>query len=136
MRLLQIDPAAICLHYGQEVFEGLKAYAGKNGEIYLFRWQKNAERLQSSCKRLMMESVSSEFFGRAVKSLVLVDREWIPPSRVAPCISGRPSSLPILPRRQAGRRICLLHHRRPVVTTTLPASTRSRSGSPTTTCAP
>jgi branched-chain amino acid aminotransferase len=78
MRLLQIDPAAICLHYGQEVFEGLKAYAGKNGEIYLFRWQKNAERLQNSCKRLMMESVATAFFGRAVKSLVLVDREWIP----------------------------------------------------------
>ncbi|MBI5511603.1 MAG: branched-chain amino acid aminotransferase [Deltaproteobacteria bacterium] len=78
MRLLQIDPAAICLHYGQEVFEGLKAYAGKNGELYLFRWQKNAERLQRSCSRLMMESVSTEFFGRAIKSLVLVDRDWVP----------------------------------------------------------
>jgi len=77
-RLLLINPAAICLHYGQEVFEGLKAYLGKDGEIYLFRWQKNAERLQSSCKRLMMECVSTEFFGRAVKSLVLIDREWIP----------------------------------------------------------
>jgi branched-chain amino acid aminotransferase len=78
MRLLSIDAAAICLHYGQQVFEGLKAYGGPNGEIYLFRWQKNAERLANSCRRLMMESVSVDFFGRAVKSLVLLDREWIP----------------------------------------------------------
>jgi len=78
MRMLQLDPAAICLHYGQEVFEGLKAYRGKDGGIYLFRWQKNAERLRNSCKRLMMESVDERFFGRAVKSLVLVDQAWIP----------------------------------------------------------
>ncbi|HCF61812.1 MAG TPA: branched chain amino acid aminotransferase [Myxococcales bacterium] len=80
MRTLQIDPAAICLHYGQEVFEGLKAYRGKDGGIYLFRWQKNAQRIQNSAKRLMMESVDEEFFGRAVKSLVLIDQEWIPDS--------------------------------------------------------
>jgi branched-chain amino acid aminotransferase len=78
MRMLQIDPAAMCLHYGQEVFEGLKAYRGKDGGIYLFRWKKNAERLRSSCKRLMMETVDEDFFGRAVKSLVLVDQDWIP----------------------------------------------------------
>ena len=78
MRMLQIDPAAICLHYGQEVFEGLKAYRGKDNGIYLFRWKKNAERLRSSCARLMMETVDEEFFGRAVKTLVLTDRDWIP----------------------------------------------------------
>lgn len=78
MRTLQIDPAAICLHYGQEVFEGLKAYRGKDGGIYLFRWPKNAQRMQHSCDRLMMECVDEEFFGRAVKSLVLLDQEWIP----------------------------------------------------------
>ncbi|MBI5367463.1 MAG: branched-chain amino acid aminotransferase [Planctomycetes bacterium] len=78
MRMLQIDPAAICLHYGQEVFEGLKAYRGADDGIYLFRWRKNAERLQKSCKRLIMECVDEEFFGRAIKSLVLLDREWIP----------------------------------------------------------
>jgi branched-chain amino acid aminotransferase len=78
IRALQLDPAAICLHYGQEVFEGLKAYRGKDGGIYLFRWQKNAERLRNSCQRLMMETVDEELFGRAVKSLVLLDRDWIP----------------------------------------------------------
>jgi branched-chain amino acid aminotransferase len=78
MRPLQIDAAAICLHYGQEVFEGLKAYRGRDGGIYLFRWQRNAERLRRSCARLMMETVEEEFFGRAIKTLVLVDRDWIP----------------------------------------------------------
>ncbi len=78
MRPLQIDAAAICLHYGQEVFEGLKAYRGKDDGIYLFRWQKNAERLRNSCRRLMMETVDEEFFGRAVKTLVLLEQEWIP----------------------------------------------------------
>jgi branched-chain amino acid aminotransferase len=77
-RQLQIDPAAICLHYGQEVFEGLKAYRGKDNGIYLFRWQKNAERLRNSGRRLMMETVDEEFFGRALKTLVLLDQDWIP----------------------------------------------------------
>lgn len=77
-RPLQIDPAAICLHYGQEVFEGLKAYRGKDNGIYLFRWQKNAERLRNSCRRLMMETVDEEFFGRALKTLVLLEKDWIP----------------------------------------------------------
>jgi branched-chain amino acid aminotransferase len=77
MRLLQIDPAAMCLHYGQEVFEGLKAYRNGDG-IYLFRWQKNAQRLRNSCRRLMMQPVDDAFFGRALKTLVLLEREWIP----------------------------------------------------------
>ncbi len=78
MRNLQLDPAAICLHYGQEIFEGLKAYRGKDNGIYLFRWQKNAERFQNSAKRLMMECPDVDFFGRAVKSLVLLEKDWIP----------------------------------------------------------
>ncbi|HEY3449545.1 MAG TPA: branched-chain amino acid aminotransferase [Myxococcales bacterium] len=78
MRSLQLDPAAMCLHYGQEIFEGLKAYRGKDGGIYLFRWQKNAERFYNSAKRLTMEPVDVEFFGRAIKTLVLLEKDWIP----------------------------------------------------------
>jgi len=78
MRFLQLDPAAICLHYGQEIFEGLKAYRGKDDGLYLFRWRQNAERFRRSADRLMMECVDTEFFGQAVKSLVLLEREWIP----------------------------------------------------------
>ncbi len=77
-RLLQLDAAAICLHYGQEVFEGLKAYRGKDDGIYLFRWEKNAARLNSSADRLMMETVDPEFFGQAVKTLVLLEQDWVP----------------------------------------------------------
>ena len=77
-RELRIDAAAICLHYGQEVFEGLKAYRGADDGIYLFRWQDNARRIRRSAERLMMESVDEEMFGRAVKSLVLLERDWIP----------------------------------------------------------
>jgi branched-chain amino acid aminotransferase len=80
-RSLQLDPAAMCLHYGQEVFEGLKAYYGRDGGIYLFRWQKNAGRMVNSARRLIMESPDEEFFGRAIKSLVLLDREWVPKDR-------------------------------------------------------
>lgn len=78
IRPLSIEPAAICLQYGQEVFEGLKAYRGKDNGIYLFRWRSNAQRLQRSCERLMMQCVDEDSFGRAVKSLVLVDRDWVP----------------------------------------------------------
>jgi len=78
MRPLKLDPAALCLHYGQEVFEGLKARRGRDGGVYLFRWQENARRMRHSCVRLMMEPVDEEFFGRAVKALVLIDRDWIP----------------------------------------------------------
>ncbi len=77
-RMLQIDPAAICLHYGQEVFEGLKAYRNAKDQIFLLRWQKNAERLRNSCERLMMATVDERFFGRAVKTRVLLDHDWIP----------------------------------------------------------
>ena len=78
MRALQIEASAICLHYGQEVFEGLKAYRGKDDAIYLFRWQQNARRLQRSADRLMMECISEDFFGQALKTLVLLEQDWIP----------------------------------------------------------
>ena len=137
MRPLQIDPAAICLHYGQEVFEGLKAYRGKDDGIYLFRWQKNAERLRNSCQRLMMETVDEEFFGRAVKALVLLEQDWIP-QRPGCSLYIRPTLIatdPFLGVRP-GRRVRLLHHRRARSAPTTPrASTRSASGSPRRTCA-
>jgi branched-chain amino acid aminotransferase len=77
-RQLQIDPAATCLHYGQMVFEGLKAYRNERDEIFLFRWKKNAERMRNSCERLMMAYPDEGLFGRALKALVLLDRDWIP----------------------------------------------------------
>ncbi|MBN1962014.1 MAG: branched-chain amino acid aminotransferase [Deltaproteobacteria bacterium] len=77
-RPLQLDPSSVCLHYGQMVFEGLKAYCNKRNEILLFRWQKNAERMRTSCRRLMMDCVDEQMFGRAIKTLILLERDWIP----------------------------------------------------------
>jgi len=76
--LLQLDPTAMCLHYGQEIFEGLKAYRGKHDEIYLFRPMENIRRMKASAERLCMAPMDEETFFEALKHFVLLDREWIP----------------------------------------------------------
>jgi branched-chain amino acid aminotransferase len=75
---LRLDPAAACLHYGQEIFEGLKAYCGKDGGIYLFRAVDNFKRLNRSARRVCMPEVDVDFTMEALKKLILVDQEWIP----------------------------------------------------------
>lgn len=73
-----MDPAAMCLHYGQEIFEGLKAYRGEKGEIYLFRPKENIRRMNVSARRLCMPAVDEDLFLEALKKLVLLDQDWIP----------------------------------------------------------
>jgi branched-chain amino acid aminotransferase len=80
-RFLNLDPAAVCLHYGQEVFEGLKAYHGKDGGIYLFRAADNFKRLNVSARRVCMPELDVGFSMEALKKLILLDREWIPKTR-------------------------------------------------------
>jgi len=75
---LRLDPAAACLHYGQEIFEGLKAYYGKDGGIYLFRAVDNFKRLNHSARRVCMPEVDVDFTMEALKKLILIDQEWIP----------------------------------------------------------
>jgi len=75
---LELDPAAMVLHYGQEVFEGLKAYAGRDGGIYLFRYRDNLERLNRSCRRMVIPELDIEVVAEGLKKLVLLDRDWIP----------------------------------------------------------
>ena len=75
---IALDPAAMCLHYGQEVFEGLKAYRCANGEIRLFRPDKNMARLNVSNDRLCIPAIDEEFAVEAIKELVKVDQDWIP----------------------------------------------------------
>ena len=75
---IELDPAAMCLHYGQEVFEGLKAYRCADGEIRLFRPDKNMERLNLSNDRLCIPAIDEEFAVEAIKELVRVDQDWIP----------------------------------------------------------
>jgi len=75
---LEIHPAAMVFHYGQTVFEGLKAYKNNKGEITLFRPNKNIERMNKSCKRLVMPEIPEDVFMQALKELVTLEKEWIP----------------------------------------------------------
>ncbi|WP_456385640.1 branched-chain amino acid aminotransferase [Desulfolithobacter sp.] len=74
----KLDPAAMVFHYGQAIFEGLKAYRGKNGQVLLFRPNDNLERLNRSAVRMCMPRIPTERFLQALKALVYLDRDWIP----------------------------------------------------------
>lgn len=74
----QIDPASAVLHYAQEIFEGMKAYRGKDGKFLLFRPEENARRLNQSAERLAMPSIPEELFVAAVEALVKADADWVP----------------------------------------------------------
>ena len=75
---LEMDPASMVLHYGQAIFEGLKAYKAKNGHILLFRPDKNMARVNSSNERLVIPRIDEDFGVQAIKELVNVDSDWIP----------------------------------------------------------
>ncbi len=75
---LNISPAAMVFHYGQAVFEGLKAYKQVNGKIALFRPEENVKRLNRSARRLCIPEVDPEVALKAIKELVRIDKEWIP----------------------------------------------------------
>ncbi|HIW73198.1 MAG TPA: branched-chain amino acid aminotransferase [Firmicutes bacterium] len=75
---LSLDPAAMCLHYGQEVFEGMKAYRAPDGGVVLFRPEKNMARLNVSNDRLCIPPIDEAFAVEAVKELVRLDQDWIP----------------------------------------------------------
>lgn len=77
---IPVDPAAMGIHYGQEVFEGLKGYRGKDGGIYLFRAGENFRRLNRSCVRLCMPEVEIALVMDALKKLIQLDQEWVPRS--------------------------------------------------------
>ncbi len=76
---ISIHMAATCLHYGQEAFEGMKAYRGKDGKIRLFRWIENAKRLQRSAEGIMMAPVPEGIFFDMVQKVVLLNEKAIPP---------------------------------------------------------
>ena len=75
---LKLHMAATSLHYGQEAFEGLKAYRCPDGKVRVFRMEENAARLQSTCRGIMMPEVSTELFCEMVKKVVRLNQEWIP----------------------------------------------------------
>lgn len=97
-----IDPAAVVLHYGQEIFEGLKAYAAEDGRILLFRPEQNAKRMHRSAERMCMIPFPEEYFLEAIETLVNLEKRWIP--RVAgtslyirPTLVGLGSALGVHP---------------------------------------
>ncbi len=75
---IALYPSAMVFHYGQEMFEGLKAYKGEDGKAYLFRPDMNAKRANESNDRLCIPRIPEEDFVQAVKAVVNVDKDWIP----------------------------------------------------------
>lgn len=87
---ISLHMAATCLHYGQEAFEGLKAFMGKDGKIRVFRWEENAKRMNRSAEAIMMAKLPEELFGEAVKKAILLNREFVPPYGTGSSLYIRP----------------------------------------------
>jgi branched-chain amino acid aminotransferase len=77
---ISINPAAMGIHYGQEIFEGLKAYCGRDGGISLFRAKDNFVRFNRSARRMCMAEVDIDQAMEGMKKLILLDKDWIPNS--------------------------------------------------------
>ena len=75
---LVLDPAAMIFHYGQTIFEGLKAYRTPKGRIQLFRPDKNMERLNRSNRRMCIPEINEQFAIQAIKQLVHIEEAWVP----------------------------------------------------------
>lgn len=87
---LHLSEAAPALHYGQQAFEGLKAYRTKDGSIQLFRPDCNAARLQATADRLLMPQISTEQFIEAVKQVVKANQDYVPPYGTGASLYLRP----------------------------------------------
>lgn len=85
--------AATCLHYGQECFEGMKAYEAKSGDVVLFRADENARRMIRSCKKIFMPPVPEEMFLDAVRRVVNANRRFVPPYGTGASLYVRPLAL-------------------------------------------
>ena len=75
---LQLSPANATLHYGQSVFEGMKAYKNKAGEVLIFRPNANYQRLNKSAERMCIPQVSEELFMTGLTELIKLDKDWVP----------------------------------------------------------
>jgi branched-chain amino acid aminotransferase len=75
---LSLHPATSAIHYGQSIFEGMKANRTENGEVFIFRPDMNAKRFQESCERMCMPIITIDVFTELVRKTVEVDRDWVP----------------------------------------------------------
>lgn len=102
---IEISPAALVFHYGQSMFEGMKAYKTDNGKTYLFRPQKNIKRANNSNKRLCIPEIPEEDFLQAIIQLVKIDEDWIPKQKgaslyIRPFVIATEESLNVKPSSQ------------------------------------
>ena len=89
--------AATCLHYGQEIFEGLKAFRGKDGKVRVFRMRENAKRIRSSAEGLCMQPVPEDLFCEMVEKVVRLNARFIPPYGSGASLYIRPLEIGITP---------------------------------------
>lgn len=101
---LSLDPATMVFHYGQAIFEGLKAYKTKDGRILLFRPRKNMERINLSNNRICIPQIDEDLCVEAVKKLVEIEKDWIPTAEgtslyIRPFIISTDSCLGVRPSK-------------------------------------
>ena len=102
---ISLPPASATLHYGQSVFEGLKAFMGVDGVVRVFRPDRNARRLRDSCARMCIPAVDEAIFHRAIDELIRLDYRWIPRKRgqafyIRPLIVATELQLEVRPARR------------------------------------
>ena len=93
--LIPMHMAATCLHYGQEAFEGLKAFRGKDGKVRVFRMDENARRIRLSAEGIMMPPIPEEKFCEMVKLVVRLNERFIPPYGTGASLYIRPLQIGI-----------------------------------------
>ncbi len=87
---ISIHMAATALHYGQEAFEGMKAFRGVDSKVRLFRWKENAKRFRTSADGIMMQEVPDELFFSAIDKVVRLNAKYIPPYGTGAALYIRP----------------------------------------------
>ena len=87
---IPLHMAAVCLHYGQEAFEGMKAYRCPDGHVRVFRTEENAARMQATCRGLVMPEVPTEMFNDMIDRVVRLNERWIPPYESGATLYIRP----------------------------------------------
>lgn len=95
---ISLPVAATCLHYGQEVFEGLKVFSGRDGKVRTFRMEENARRIKASAEAIVMEPIPEQTFCKMVKMIVRLNARFIPPYGTNASLYIRPVLLGITPQ--------------------------------------
>ena len=101
-KFLHLHVSATCLQYGQEAFEGLKAFRGVDGKIRIFRWRENARRMAKSAEGLYMAPVPEEIFGKAIHLALEKNMDFVPPYGTGATLYFRPLLIGTTPRLGVG----------------------------------